>query len=53
MSEPIEVAQQPAAEVTVAEKRAKLQEAGYPVGSRGKLSAEAEQRYVELVTQNA
>jgi len=54
MSEPITVpadaeAQAPA-EATVAEKRAKLQEAGYPVGTRGKLSAEAEAKYAELVS---
>ena len=54
MSEPITVPadaadEAPAAEVTVAEKRAKLQEAGFPVGTRGKLSAEAEARYAELV----
>lgn len=52
MSEPITVqpTEAPApTEPTVAEKRAKLQEAGYAVGTRGKLSAEAEARYAELV----
>jgi len=53
MSEPITVPADAEAaapvEATVAEKRAALQEAGYPVGSRGKLSASAEAKYDELV----
>jgi hypothetical protein len=35
-------------EATPAEKRAALQTAGYAVGARGKLSAEAEAKYAEL-----
>lgn len=38
-------------EATPAEKRAALQAAGVTVGTRGKLSAEAEQKYTELVNQ--
>lgn len=34
--------------VTVADKRAFLKANGFDVGSRGKLSAEAEQKYAEL-----
>lgn len=37
-----------APETPVAEKRKALQAAGFPVGSRGKLSAEAEAKYAEL-----
>lgn len=37
-------------ETSVAKKRKALQDAGFPVGSRGKLSAEAEARYAELQT---
>lgn len=36
-------------EPTVAEKRAALKNAGVAVGSRGKLSAENEQAYADLV----
>lgn len=35
-------------EPTPAEKRKVLQDAGFPVGTRGKLSAEAEAKYAEL-----
>jgi hypothetical protein len=35
-------------EATPAEKRAALQRAGVAVGTRGKLSAEAEAKYAEL-----
>lgn len=38
-------------EATPAEKRKALQEAGYAVGSRGKLSAEAEAKYDQLVSE--
>ncbi len=38
-------------EPTVAEKRKVLQEAGVTVGTRGKLSAENEQKYRELTAQ--
>ncbi len=45
MSEPTSETQ---SEPTVAEKRDVLQKAGFPVGARGKLSAEAEAKYAEL-----
>lgn len=39
----------PQAEPTVAEKRALLKENGVTVGARGKLSAEQEKAYADLV----
>jgi len=38
-------------EPTVAQKREVLQKAGFPVGTRGKLSADAEAKYAELTAQ--
>lgn len=40
--------EQTQSEPTVADKRAALQRNGYPVATRGKLSAEAEQAYADL-----
>lgn len=37
-------------EPTVAQKRAALRDAGYEVATRGKLSAEAEERYREIAS---
>lgn len=38
-------------EPTAAQKRKVLSDAGFPVGTRGKLSAEAEAKYAELTAQ--
>lgn len=48
MSEPTSTETQ-SPEPTPAQKRKALQENGVAVGSRGKLSAEAEQAYADLV----
>lgn len=48
MSESTEGTPVQSAEPSVSEKRKVLQDAGFPVGTRGKLSAEAEAKYAEL-----